>query len=376
LLAIAQTQVFNDDLLLRSDDQRLAASRYPTIAHILDHPELRALFSTYDEPANAAKARSRRWGSAAILLGALAIIGASGEVLFFYPSAEHQAAIQILAVLASSAGILSVVIGNIGLLFGRSKREWLHQRLLTERLRQFHFQTFICHIPEIEASLGGDDAKDRYRRAREVWFEDFRADVERKLPAMLRSLTHGEEFDVWVHRDCRPSETVSDSATLRPLFEAYRALRIQHQLRYADFKLRDDHRILSDAPDRQRQIFEAVAGSCIAVLLFVHVVIALGIIAATGFSLTPYLYSPPLNVVVIWIAVVALTVRAFEQGLQPERETERYLQYRSSILAIRDRFDAASSAGDRLRVMEDMERLAADEMRNFLVTNHNSRFVM
>ncbi|MGE5217503.1 MAG: hypothetical protein ACM3SP_10930 [Chloroflexota bacterium] len=68
--------------------------------------------------------------------------------------------------------------------------------------------------------------------------------------------------------------------------------------------------------------------------------------------------------------------RAVEEGLQPEREIERYQQYRSAVRAILDRFDEALSQKSKLVVMRDMERLAFDEMRNFLITNERARFVM
>ena len=78
----------------------------------------------------------------------------------------------------------------------------------------------------------------------------------------------------------------------------------------------------------------------------------------------------------IWIALFALAVRAVEQGLQPEREIERYQQYRSAVRAVLDRFELAKSQAEKLRVMSEMERLSFDEMRNFLITSSASRFVM
>lgn len=86
--------------------------------------------------------------------------------------------------------------------------------------------------------------------------------------------------------------------------------------------------------------------------------------------------SETINVVIIWIALAALATRAVEQGLQPEREAERYQQYRSGVRAVLEQFDAAASQDEKIRIMRDMERLAFDEMRNFLITNERARFVM
>jgi hypothetical protein len=83
-----------------------------------------------------------------------------------------------------------------------------------------------------------------------------------------------------------------------------------------------------------------------------------------------------LGAATIWIAVAALAARAFAQGLQPEQEIERYQQYGSDCKAILERFDAAPSHAEKVRIMMEMERLSFDEMRNFLITNYQARFVM
>jgi hypothetical protein len=111
------------------------------------------------------------------------------------------------------------------------------------------------------------------------------------------------------------------------------------------------------------------------VLLFVtHVVIAVGV--ALNAAVVAFLVLNLLNVGIIWIATLALAARAFEQGLQPEREIERYQQYRSSIQAILQRFDDARTQAQQVRVRRQIEQLAFDEMRNFLLTHERSHFVM
>ncbi len=55
MLAPSDDHKFNDDLLLHEEDRKLASIKYPTIFHVLDHPQLRQLFSKYDVPANRAK---------------------------------------------------------------------------------------------------------------------------------------------------------------------------------------------------------------------------------------------------------------------------------------------------------------------------------
>src|SRR5262249_13968317 len=86
--------------------------------------------------------------------------------------------------------------------------------------------------------------------------------------------------------------------------------------------------------------------------------------------------SDSISVITIWIALAALAVPALEQGLRPEREVERYQQYRSAVRAILDRFDDSESQAEKIQIMEEMERLCFDELRNFLITNERARFVL
>lgn len=362
---------FNDDLLLDESDRERAAQHYPTIIHVLDDPELKACFLRFDVPANRAKRKSRMLGSIAIVLGAIAVMGASAEMVF--PNKEDPW-LRIIAVFASLCGIGSIIVGAVGLLFGRAKREWLHMRLMGERLRQWHFQSFILGLPAIAASLKGDKAKVEFLKKRKKAFEDFVAEFEPRLPSFFAEVIESDKTECWVAKPAEVEHQVGERAELKPLFSAYRELRIRHQLNYVTYKLRSDHRVLSDAARRQVRVLETVGLSGIVLLFITHVVIAVGV--ALNASFAAFLVSNLLNVGIIWIATLALAARAFEQGLQPEREIERYQQYRSSVQAILQRFDASRTEAQQLRAMRQMEQLAFDEMRNFLLTHERSHFVM
>ena len=361
---------FNDDLLANDGDLDSARKLYGDVLHALDHPELRAMFKTYNDAADAAKRRSRAFGYAAIGLGTAALLIAALTPLF------HDAPLGVLRVvgfLASVAGIAGVAFALNGVLFQKAKTEWLDNRLMTERLRQFHFQTFVRRWPDILASLGDDKARAAYAQKRDVWFTQFKARFEGKLGAELHS-ARSEEGDgqVWLHPEPAGAPPPEARARLQPLFDAYRQLRVMHQLGYAGFKLHDAGGIgLSTAP-AQAALFSNAALICIAVVVGVHVVLAVGML----FGYTALIKADWLHVTAIGFAIIVLAVRALEEGLQPKREIERYRQYGSAIRAMRDRFDAASTPDAKLVVMHDMERLVVDEMRNFLRTNEEAKFVM
>ena len=327
---------FNDDLLLHEEDRKLASIKYPTIFHVLDHPELRQLFSKYDTPANRAKRVGLIAGFWAIGFGFGALGIAALELNF-----AHHAGVA-LAVISGLCGILSFLIGSAGVLFAARKRNWLCARLMGERIRQFHFQMLVSHLPEILASLRNSADKAAFLSERNVWFESFKARLIGKLNSTLAAILHEEKsIDPWLHDSAGAAAEIQESKDLNPIFDAYRELRIVHQLDYVNFKLQDDYRIFSAMPRRQLAVISAIVFALITLLVVMHV----GILAGALFpsSMLAFFHSPEAIVVIIWLALVALAARAVEQGLQPEREIERYQQYRSGVRAILERYDNAVS---------------------------------
>jgi len=403
---------FNDDLLGDQQDRDTVATLYPTICHVLDHSELRKLFQQYDGPANAAKKVSTSWGSVTIGLGSLALVGASLEVLLSTEGqaflSQHPYWLPSIALAGVLCGVLSVVFGSVGVLSGRKKRNWLHLRLMTVSLRQFHFRSFIDFLPEIRASLQGERAKARFQELRDRRFSEFRSRIVGHLEGAMTELLNEEESEPQMAEAAAVTAVANDQPAIEPLFAAYRSLRFEHQIGYANFKLRDDHRIFSSAPRRQAAVLERFGFICIVLLLAIHLAVGAGILidkfgggpargskAAAGGAptakpadsatsgATPADSRLPvdalirvLNASILWIAIAALAGRALEQGLHPERETEHYQQYKLACKALLKRFDESPSQADKVRVMADMERLAFKEMREFMVVNTRARFVM
>lgn len=373
---------FNDDLLLSEDDRAFASKRYPSIFHVLDHPELRSLFSQYDSPANRAKSRSLRAGVFAITFGFFALAIASLEItithlatnadIHVYP---HLSIEKALAATSGGFAVASFLIGTAGILFARRKREWLYNRLMGERIRQYHFQTFISRQREILASLTDHNAIFEFVSSRQLWLDNFKFRYIGKLDAAFLDVVEDETgADSWIHESERTPARIPETHALDPLFEAYRELRFLHQLSYADYKLHDDRRIFSKMAKRQLVLLGALNGAWIVLLVAVHALVVSGAI----FPIPVLDTLPPgtLATLIIWIALAALATRAIEGGLQPEREIERYQQYRSAVRATLERYDAASTQAAKPEIMREMERASFDEMRNFLTTAERSTFIM
>ena len=192
---------FNDDLLLHESDRELAARKFPSIVHVLDHPELRKLFIEYDAPANRAKRNGLRAGFWAIGLGFAALAAAAAEILFIHSSGDEaeraRAGVAVVSGLFGLFGVLSFSIGSVGVLFASRKRDWLYRRLMGESIRQFHFQTLAFRLPEILASLKYDDARSAFQAERNLWLESFKARMVGKLDAVFAAaIDEDEKFDL------------------------------------------------------------------------------------------------------------------------------------------------------------------------------------
>jgi hypothetical protein len=129
---------FNDDLLLRESDLRLAVKKYPSVVHVLDHPDLRRLFIKYNAPARRAKSRGLAFGLMAIASGFAALAVAAAEILIMLGcercglAAQEEFSGMLLTGVSFACAAASLLIGGFGVLLGARKREWLHNRLMAE----------------------------------------------------------------------------------------------------------------------------------------------------------------------------------------------------------------------------------------------------
>jgi hypothetical protein len=359
---------FNDDLLINPRAAEKAERMFPTLIDVLQHPELKKRFSRFDIPANAAKKRAQIFGVAAVLCGVLALFAASA------PSAPYSdtALGTWLGNGSALLGIASILIGFAGLLYARPKRDWLHNRLATERLRQFHFQTFVCRWPEILALLKREQTGADYVAKRARWFANVETRIEDRREAEFTEIVDDDALsEMWLHEACADAPAEEAARELAPMFAAYRELRIMHQFHYVSFNVRGEWGFPPRSPRGQAAFFSYTILLCVfAIFIFHFSALAISMLGGTA----PWLHW--LHVGVIWGAIVGLGVRTLEEGLQPEREIERYQQYRSAIRLIRDKFDNAATPAEKLQVMGDMERISFEEMRNFLRTAREARFII
>jgi hypothetical protein len=106
---------------------------------------------------------------------------------------------------------------------------------------------------------------------------------------------------------------------------------------------------------------------CIGVTFLIHVVVA--IVSAAGIAV------PALHFAAVALAMGALGVRAFEEGLRPRHEIERYLRYRTDMSKLLARF-RKGDVGVKLAMMHEAEDVSYEEMRDFMRTHEEALFVL
>jgi hypothetical protein len=158
-------------------------------------------------------------------------------------------------------------------------------------------------------------------------------------------------------------------------------LRLEHQHKYAKYKLQDDHRIVSAFPRQQAAVLRAIATWGIGALFTIHILLLVSIIivvllSAKEFGNTFSPWSGLLNGAIILIPVIILATRAFEDGLLPETEVDRYERYEAGTAALLRQFDSSKTQAEKLVAMRRMEQLAFDEMVDFLRANNRALFVI
>ena len=407
--------LFNTDLLLYERDRNLASRLYPEIYHILDFPRLRQVFAENNDEANAAKKRSRGMGVLAIGLGTVGLYGAASTPLW---QGGHGLCPFLLSILWAACGVAGVLIGLFGVLHSKPKRHWLYRRMMTERLRQFHFQALLRGWREFVATCdpGNPEARREYLAGRDLAFDEFIDGIRGNADARLNALVSDDtDMLCWLHEKPESRDDGSDPPIPRALFKAYRRLRIQHQLDYCNHKLHNGGFAFKQTLREQAKWFGGAGLLLIFVLLglqvgeAVHGAIKFGghgeeavseVASEHGDEIKPETRGHHdaqagdadnqekkeekdpiplpilLSVISMWVAITGLALHTLADGLRVHAELDRYWEYRASLTHLARRFDSASSDEERFEVMEELEQVSFDEMRGFLHAHDSARFLI
>src|SRR5258708_4404230 len=360
--------VFNNDLLVNDKDLEYARSQFPEVVHILDYPRLREMFREYEKDANEARDRVRRLGFTAVIFAPFSLFCVATKALW----AEFSLARGGAAVIGVG-GMFSALVSAGGVGLGPWKRRWLESRLMTERIRQWHFQLAVLRGQQIEASGESPIAAAKFTQERDRWFDDFVQAHEGKLDAQLETLVSEPGVGAWLHHPT--TAYTNESTILSHLFAAYGRLRFDHQYSYAVYKLRKFTerpvwQFLKWPATRQIALLSGLASVCFVVALST----AAALVYCHAFDL-PEGVQIYLRTGAIVVALVGAALRTIQEGLALDQEIERYSDYRGRTFQLRDRFNHSTDIQERLHLMAELELASVDELTGFLRTHHKARFV-
>lgn len=360
----------NDDLLLDDKERKHFYRRHPRLAPIFDWPELRQAFEIREQPAKAARKKSRRHGVIAVAFGFAGLALTALTPYFAKLASNPDIAERWIGGAAAALIVLGTLVGFQQALIGQAKRRWLISRYWTERIRQFHFHLIVNNLERAAAALDGGAALDAWRTFRRSKLDDFLHDAEKTLATSFDALEddHAEE-EVWVDRAwSEPAPAPPETPELAELLKGLQEQRIGVQERYTALKLKPG----LYSPETRAKWLHGVSDVCTAAIL--PVTVAVGAIYFNG-SKGPHLWLFGMLGLAGTLTAFVVALRVLNEGLLLRTEAERYRWYLASVRSIARRFETADTA-DRIRLLRELERLAYQEMRRFLITFKEARFVM
>jgi len=366
----------NSDLLIDAEDRAFFARHYPAFAPIFDWPELRALFEVYNSVAAKARQHSRRAGVIAVLCGFLGLsIAATVPLSDEATEANHLLQLRAQAIIggiAAAFAILSVVIGYTQILRGKGKSQWLTNRFWCERIRQFHFQLIINHLPEVVAAAQNKEALADWLTLRARELDKFRQEYLRGAEDMIHHLDADEAEDCpWVADEWdRIGAVPPASAEFDLLLKLLEKQRFGIQQRYAERRLEKGWY----SPETRTQWVSELSDALTAVLLIATMLVGIGSIMAVTRGA-----SPTFRLVAGLVAGISsssvVAMRALKEGLLFTTDAERYRWYLAAVRTLNHRFEHADLE-QKVLLLREIERLAYQEMRRFLLAGRQARFVM
>lgn len=354
-------------------------------------------FKQRDDKARSAKRSILRFGIASVLLGLLALVLATLDIAYLAPALEiaKQCAdcdsrllslmsregleklTKFVAAGAALAGVVSFITGYWQGGFGSRKRRWLQLRMCCELIRQWRWAYFLGNLDKISAAAGVESLEREYTIAQEQALDAYLRDLDADLQLRFASaVAHGsvDPTEDIISSD-KPDLTnlLDDPAKARTLeiaLEAYDAVRLRGQVRYATY-ITEETGPFETHPARQHAVLHWLEDVLVVVVLVAHLLVVLGALAGI-----PAFKDVLVHLVAITSALAALAAGAVSRGLRPEAHLSRLRGYRSEVQAIRTRFRKAGAANEKVAAAYDLERAAFDEMIDFVQEANAAKFVM
>jgi hypothetical protein len=273
------------------------------------------------------------------------------------------------------------VIGIFGMGMGGRKQAWLRNRYICERIRQWQFQYICRHATVIAQASGSAGDEQQFVKSRGIAFSVFQTNHVKNVDARLHSFEpDAKDPDELIElmpetENASPTSLPSQGpavSALDELFRAYRAIRFEGQLSYAQEFLGIG--ALKRHPKRQLQEIERWNFPLLLLVLALHALVVVGALVGPPLLKSPFVYFLALSA-----TLLTLTLRVLEDGLRPHEHVHRMEDYLARVKEARHSFDTAIQKQDRRLALEHMlslERAASAELLSFGRTARAAGFVI
>ena len=154
------------------------------------------------------------------------------------------------------------------------------------------------------------------------------------------------------------------------LLTVYEETRLLGQVQYTNYILSSEGKFWS-LPAKQI----AALGSLSFGLVMFAFATNLVALLSTMFEGFPIEHSV-LGAIAIFFALIAVGVRALEEGLRPRQEYARMENYAATVANVHRLYTGAKSANKKIEAAMALEQASFDEMIDFLSSNENAHFVI
>lgn len=355
----------NDDLLMQAHAREYLKAEFPEAYEVLDWPELRRTFEEIDKKAIKARKRRQRIGFTAVGVAGLGAFLSAALPLVELAGGEVMRSAFFAAVALSAAGL---VFSLFFVTIDRAKSQWLEQRLLTERLRQFYFQFMIFNAGLAIRAMRDPTALEEWRREQAEAVQFFLAWAKRPMRAELAAVIDDvNDKHAWMRAKWRRRPEIPlPSNELDTYFGILRRQRIGIQLHYVREKLQPGF----GSPESRLNLSQVVGYTC-ASLTFAATAVAAALLLQG--STTAALEFRILTSIAALCGAVGVVCKVLAEGLQLKMDVERYRWYRAAVADIDAEFHD-NDVSRRFALLRKIEYVAYREMREFLKIHEESKF--
>lgn len=353
------SQRFNHDILFEAEDRDNALRLWPDIANALIDEPLIASFKVPEVGAGRLK-RVVQWiGTCSVLIMLISLVL---SILSLRSDAQHAGpGGPGTATLQEGLSLLGLVLALLVTRYGPFRRQWLVSRFTGECLRQWHFRRLLdgalvdgCGKVTSTATPWMDQRK----TARTAFAQKLKVDGGRYMDRLRKK---GDD-PLGTLGSC---SWPSDPNRRSQLLDAYRSLRIEHQLNYAVGKTESDD---STFAGLSSAALDALSHWLAGGTLFLA--LALSAVQLAGVSMPTWTTEAGLMLV-----VGGVSVRAWRDGIALKEEREHFEAMRATYDRLLERWNSASTDSQRLEIAKEVECAATEELRSFLRIHEPAQFL-